>query len=316
MSIASLRNEKFIVLLILSLLLALLLYYDKIYTSQLPERENHLNSYYNSHQPLDPRLKLPSTYCQLSLFESDGYFCEFDTDWERRKQIYHLQEKRNKVSNARFLFFQNNWEPNFQCEFERRLGNSGDGGKWVCDIYRIQAKINSSKSASLIYSFGSNGDFSFETAIKNELNKCEIHTFDMNLYSCPPNICTFHQAKLGDGKDNVSKTLPMIMQLLNHTGREIDILKVDIEGYEFTLFTDLFKQQNTTIPHIRQILFEIHLWGRAIDEESQATHRLFELFRQNHYVIFHKESNLIDPQIACEYALLKLNKRFFNQSQF
>ncbi|CAF1149179.1 unnamed protein product, partial [Didymodactylos carnosus] len=189
--------------------------------------ENHRNK----------TLSIPSDDCQLSLRESDQFFCEYDVDWERRKKLYHLQHGRNRVSDARFLFFQNNWEPNFSCEFERRLGNIGDGGKWVCDVHHIQ-----SKPTCLIYSFGSNGDFSFENAIKSVLPKCEIHTFDMGVYHCPPNVCTFHQAKLGDGLDGTTKSLEMIINQLNHTQREIDILKVDIEGAEFSLFFELFKK--------------------------------------------------------------------------
>src|SRR5690242_15023414 len=76
--------------------------------------------------------------CQLSLYESDGWFCELDSDWTRRKALHHLQHKRNHISDSRRLFFQNNWEPTIQCKFERRLGNPGDGGKWICDIHRFK----------------------------------------------------------------------------------------------------------------------------------------------------------------------------------
>jgi len=248
--------------------------------------------------------------CHLSLIESDGWFCEFNTDWKRRKQLHHIQDKRNRISDRRFVFFQNNWEPTIQCEFERRLGNTGDGGKWVCDIHRFE-QMNGANL--LIYSFGSNGDFSFERAMKEQLSKAEIHTFDMGLYRCPENICVFHQVRLGNGKTNQTKSLPMIINELGHQKRQIHILKVDIEGSEYDLFEDLFKNR-TNVPYIRQILFEIHLGNDKNEESSRRTHRLFELFRSNYYAIYHKEPNLYDPQNVCEFGLLRLNEAFFNSS--
>lgn len=253
-----------------------------------------------------------SIQCRLSLQESDNWFCESDIDWKRRKEVHHLQDKRNRHSNDRPLFFQNNWEPTIQCEFERRLGNSGDGGKWICDIHRFD-QLNSTNL--LIYSFGSSGDFSFERAVKQRLPQADIHTFDMGVYLCPENICTFHQARLGSGKDGTSKSLRMIINELNHRNREIGILKVDIEGGEYDLFEDLFDSSlkvQQGMPLIRQILFEIHLGTIAKETFSERTHRLFELFRSNSFAIYHKEVNLYDAQNVFEYGLLRLNPAFFN----
>jgi hypothetical protein len=251
-----------------------------------------------------------SYQCSLSMKESDDWFCESDSDWKRRKSIHHIQDRRNRISDARLHFFQNNWEPTMHCEFEQRIGNTGDGGKWVCDTYRFKQNNNTN---ILVYSFGSNGEFSFESAIKAELSTAEIHTFDVRLYKCPDNICMFHQGRLGDGKSDNSKSLQMIMNELGHQKRQIDLLKVDIEGSEFKLFEELFSNSTktqTNLPYIRQILFEIHLFGPNA-ESSRQTHKLFELFRSNNYVIFHKEVNLNDPANVFEYALLKLNPAFF-----
>jgi hypothetical protein len=254
--------------------------------------------------------------CHLSMNESDGWFCELDSDWKRRKMLHHIQDKHNRISDSRTLFFQNNWEPTIQCAFERRLGRFGDGGKWVCDIHRFE-QINNNNTSFLIYSLGSNGDFSFEQAIKEQLPNGEIHTFDMNLYKCPANICTFHQARLGDGKGDGSKSLQTVMKELGHQKREVHILKVDIEGSEFNLFEQLFQtstKNESEVPFIRQILFEIHLSGFKDEESSRRTHHLFELFRLNNYAIFHKEANLFDPKNVFEYALLRLNRAFFISS--
>jgi hypothetical protein len=106
------------------------------------------------------------------------------------------------------------------------------------------------------------------------------------------------------------------MKEFGHQKRQIHILKVDIEGSEYDLFEDLFdlSKDRTTIPYIRQILFEIHLGNDRSEMPSIRTHKLFELFRSNSYVIYHKEANLFDAQNVFEYGLLRLNSAFFNSS--
>lgn len=256
--------------------------------------------------------------CPLSLLESDGWFCEFDKEWHRRKSLHLIQDRKNHISNERTYFFLHNWHPTIHCQFERRIGD-GDGGKWVCDIHKLKL-INS--PPPLVYSFGSNGDFAFERALKEELPESDIHTFDQNSFICPVNICTFHQIFVGNGKKNQSKTLQMVLDDLDHRGRDVDILKVDIEGTEFELFHELFREislrenalqtvTSKTIPYIRQILVEIHLGLNAEKDEPRQAHALFENFRRNNYAIFHKEANLADCRNIVEYGFIRLNPSFF-----
>ncbi|CAF3461909.1 unnamed protein product [Rotaria socialis] len=251
--------------------------------------------------------QIPQEECRLSLEESDGFFCEYDQDWSRRKSLHYSQNEKNHVSNKRSSFFLDNWEPTIHCTFEQRLGIS-HGGKWACDIYKLQTN---NSQIPLIYSFGSNGDFSFEEAVKDILPNSEIHTFDKDLYTCPNEICTFHQAILGNGKKKGSKPLKRIINELHHHKRRIDILKVDIEGSEFDLFDDLFDSTKSTaestnlpssqsMPYIHQIFVEIHLPWNSGDEESLRAHNFFELFRHNNYAIFHKEANLVDCRSVFE----------------
>ena len=76
------------------------------------------------------------------------------------------------------IYFQTLHEPSFNCNFEERLGRAGDGGKWICNPETIRNGLRN-KDGCLVYSVGSNGDTSFETAIHEQLSKeCEIHTFD------------------------------------------------------------------------------------------------------------------------------------------
>lgn len=67
----------------------------------------------------------------------------------------------------------NLWEVVARCPLEARVGRLGDGGKWLCNPKRL---LN--KPSCVIYSFGSNGDTSFEDAIHAMLPSCQVHVFD------------------------------------------------------------------------------------------------------------------------------------------
>ncbi|CAF3064987.1 unnamed protein product [Rotaria socialis] len=250
---------------------------------------------------------------ELSRIESDDFFFETNNDWNRRKELFHLQHNRNQYFNSPSMFFQDNYEPTFSCRFEQRLGINGDGGKWICDVYRLKQL-----KSCLIYSLGSNGEFSFENETKRFLPNCDIHTFDMKVFNCT-NICTFHQVKIGDGI-NETKTLRMLMSDYDHTQRSLDILKIDVEGSEYEFFDELFSKKDHVSENIRQILVEIHL-SRILKQVNNVTvydyekiHRLFELFHENHFVIFHKEVNLYNPHNAFEFSFIKLNRKFFENN--
>ncbi len=89
-------------------------------------------------------LATPKTDCSMSRAESKDFFCESDESWNRRRDIVKRQQPKQKTTRHDGYFregiqrwWQDNYEPNFSCAFEERLGRAGDGGKWVCDPYRI-----------------------------------------------------------------------------------------------------------------------------------------------------------------------------------
>ena len=117
--------------------------------------------------------------------ESLGFFDDIPLrTWNRMKKKvkdmspnfnrYYLPYKEGAYEEIRQpgLFYQNNYEPDFVCQHEQRIGQLGDGGKWVCDPHRI-----SGQKDCLVYSVGSNNDFSFEKSILEDIGQhCEIHT--------------------------------------------------------------------------------------------------------------------------------------------
>ena len=187
---------------------------------------------------------------------------------------------------------------------ERRIGRLGDGGKWVCDPHRV---ANKGKDC-LVYSVGSNGDFSFEEHIFKDISpRCEIHTFDMSpkYASMAPDGVKYHAWGISDETRGEFKSFEDTIKELGHVGRTIDIFKIDCEGCEWKTFEAWLNP----IVTLRQILVELH------NSPAESTDNLFEKLEAAGYVAFHKEPNikyLFGPtNIAVEYAFLKLGSTFF-----
>ena len=210
--------------------------------------------------------------------ESDGFMAYDEEEWQRLKDIHRAQSQRQRGGDhpQGSVFYQQNYEPTWSCPFERRVGNIGDGGKWVCDPHRLPDDC-------LVLSVGSASEWSFEEGIHALKPHCEIHTFDHTIQ--PHNVPSFvHFHAIGLDKSS-------LLDSINATGRTVDILKIDCEGCEWDTF-DQFEG--------RQVLVELHGVGRA--------HQLFEAMARKGYVIFHKEPNIQYGGGECvEYGFLRLN---------
>jgi len=230
------------------------------------------------------------------------------------------------TNSNRFFPSLQNYEPNFSCNFERRVGGTGngDGPKWVCDPHRIVTLAQQRKAKNpnapgcVVYSIGSNGDFQFELAVQNVVGKgtCDIHIFDMGDYGgeMPSELdATYHKwgLKKQEDKDNGKATvvngeifrgLKDVIKELGHEKLEtIDIFKIDCEGCEWRTYTDWM---GPDIPNLQQILVETH---QAPEKHALA---FFDTLKDAGYATFHKEPNLLWTS-NMEYAFLKLDKKFF-----
>eukprot|EP00455_Lapot_gusevi_P023259 TRINITY_DN2416_c0_g1_i1.p1 TRINITY_DN2416_c0_g1~~TRINITY_DN2416_c0_g1_i1.p1 ORF type:complete len:224 (+),score=26.44 TRINITY_DN2416_c0_g1_i1:294-965(+) len=136
----------------------------------------------------------------------------------------------------------------------RRLGNDGDGGKWVCGLPQ---DTHTRHGPCLIYSLGSENDFSFETAVINRAPFCEIHTFDCTVENPrPPNSVIFHPYCISTFDFEKFRALTSVMREHNHGA--LTILKMDIEMAEFVVLPAFLSELHPSrLP--RQILWEIHL---------------------------------------------------------
>ena len=208
-----------------------------------------------------------------------------------------------------------NWEPNFTCQHEQRLGGMGDGPKWVCDPHRI---ANEQKDC-LVYSIGSNNNFAFEESVHKEIsNDCEIHTFDPTISENPsnkPDYVHFHKWGLGiEDKEGVRKkrelySMSTIVEKLGHKNRRIDIFKIDCEGCEWSTYKHWFGNG----VDIRQIQVELHDGTDKAEEGKQTpvADSFLSYMKELGYVTFHKEANILTSGNCIEYAFLKLDKSFF-----
>lgn len=198
------------------------------------------------------------------------------------------------------------------------MGPAGDGGKWVCDPWRVfgnndggtnggdstrstdssstSVVTSSSKNAGmvsdrvkverrrslrrgtedssgdgvvlppLIYSIGA--ESAFENAVRDRCPHCEIHIFDKGEQKNLNNNTHFHPwtfvgvgqdhsfaGKKGTGKeaqdtDKMGGRAPQkyrtgfhfqnALKKLNHQNRVVDILKIDCDGCEWTIFPTVF----------------------------------------------------------------------------
>lgn len=216
---------------------------------------------------------------------------------------------------------------------EPRSRTSGDGGKWVCDL----ARLPRGEQECLVYSFGSHGHYAFERGISDRL-QCEIHTFDPFTLGTKPADDNIYTHSWGISlEDRVTAPLPWwknerktmkslatIMRELGHKGRNINILKVDVDGIEFGIFDNeqFWESLDANGIVFDQLLIEIHFEGISADRYTPDfltadgkkkrlntgadIDRILRVIVSRGYVLFHKEVNLAAND-ACEYSFIKLD---------
>lgn len=269
--------------------------------------------------------------CQNSLAcrDSFGFFSDVSNkEWILRREI-----ARNRIHNAYpesptkhagtpTTWYQENWDPDFSCAAEEKVGPTGDGHKWVCDPHRVRTDC-------IAYSVGSNGDFSFEMALQQHLPSCDIHIFDFTDYTSnmPRGLKTkahFHSWGLRPSyytnttewdtafstqpwsdpkRPNLKfKTLKETMEVLGHD--RVDLFKIDCEGCEWQSYQDWTKAD------LRQILVEVH------DSPPAVVNDFFLKLHNAGFVIFHKEPNTQFSFGKCqEIGLFKMAQSFFSYTK-
>ncbi|KAA8493423.1 hypothetical protein FVE85_8868 [Porphyridium purpureum] len=265
--------------------------------------------------------------CSRSMAESSGFVCVDDVSWNTTKKIAqrqgvkhgykyeamcegkHPDELKGQPCSPRCSWYSIFFEPEFSCPLKERVGSIGDGGKYVCHSPTL------AKDNCLMYSVGSNNDFSFEIGFHEIWPHCAIHTFDPTVkgkVNNPPFV-QFHPWGIVRRSAPISETatpdsalwlsLQDVMRRLNHTGREIAVFKIDIEGGEYDFIEGLYAE--IFFP-MAQIQMEVH--------SPKKNGRLFLLLRQGGYAIFSKEINYLS-QNCHEYAFARVGRSFFENNR-
>eukprot|EP00747_Dinoflagellata_sp_TGD_P168031 gnl/TRDRNA2_/TRDRNA2_193539_c0_seq1.p1 gnl/TRDRNA2_/TRDRNA2_193539_c0~~gnl/TRDRNA2_/TRDRNA2_193539_c0_seq1.p1 ORF type:complete len:361 (-),score=32.76 gnl/TRDRNA2_/TRDRNA2_193539_c0_seq1:158-1240(-) len=138
-----------------------------------------------------------------------------------------------------------------------------DGGKWMCGL-REMGKAR--PTTCVAYSIGSNFDSSFEEHVSEATGSgCEIHIYDPTMGTNRARLTkwvsklplNFHFHELGIVGDGINATFPSTtlknaFRQNNHSA--IDILKFDIESYEYELLDTV----DWAELQIGMISFELH----------------------------------------------------------
>ncbi|XP_046381001.1 probable methyltransferase-like protein 24 [Haliotis rufescens] len=144
------------------------------------------------------------------------------------------------------------------------------GNRYVCMDRQFEVK-----PPCLVYSFGISNDWTFDDAMGNV--GCEVHSFDPSIgkksFDRSKNI-HFHDIGLG-ARDNDTfvptkdiyvkkattwkiRRLKTLMEMLGHTHRHLDILKIDVETTEWSAVKDFV--ESGIFPKVRQLFVEWHLF--------------------------------------------------------
>ena len=186
-----------------------------------------------------------------------------------------------------------------------KVGKLSDGGKWVCGVDTFLQR-----PGCVVYSFGSNGDTSFEAAILNRTS-CAVFTFDPTLapevqatVEAVPGI-TFKAVGLSavDGNAVIGghtlpvRTLATLMKENEHAW--IDLLKIDVEGAEWEALESLVAQSSGQALPITQAQVEFHVgWG---GHGPQDAVNLLEAMDGAGMRVFHVEENAVCDTCAGQF---------------
>jgi len=257
---------------------------------------------------------------RLSKAESFGFYDEPDESWMVRKKIAAFQDELesknahadqdsyhyNVSDNTKYanLYYDKHHNPDFSCTWMRRLGPFGLGGKFWCDPHKITQSVDKGESC-IVYSIGDAGDYAFETSVHDQVSeRCQIHKFSGKMsVNQPPSYVTLHNQNVSGSQD-----MSAIVDKLGHSGKVIDVLKVDnCDGCEWDSFESWLGQG----VFIRQLFIKVHLL-RSI----KTVKRMMGFLRQNGYAMFYKEGDLPAEGRSVDFFFLKVGNAFFQDASY
>jgi Methyltransferase domain len=182
---------------------------------------------------------------------------------EKLGELYYqnqLKERNGSLTYTAFIHL----NPNYPCVHgviplgEDTPSSAVDGHKFSCGIMHI-------KSAPIVYSFGSNRQQDFETAVLNLRPDARIWTHDLlesNLPLPKDRLSTINYTATALGlssQNSGDKKFKLLHEYMKERGHTyIDILKVDIEYGEFSWVAN---EPLDIFTRIGQLMIEVHRPG-------------------------------------------------------
>ncbi|XP_069131342.1 probable methyltransferase-like protein 24 [Argopecten irradians] len=213
--------------------------------------------------------------------------------------VYDVETTLNKpIRDLSILYNRLLLSTQVHCKQLVRIGDVNDGGWEVCDDPEYRPS-----PSCLVYSFGVDNDWTFDDEV-SKVYGCEVHSFDPSIglqdHKRSDKI-TFHNLGLWDrpkgklGKWNMMN-MAEIIEMLGHKGKIIDILKMDIEGMEFDVISNMIT--SGVVKNIRQLDFEFH-GGPDFKETDDIRSKLKPLrdLHEHGFRIFWSHPNVIGKNV-------------------
>jgi len=175
-----------------------------------------------------------------------------------------------------------------------------DGWKFVCGLRHIA-------DPCIVYSLGSSGNMAFEVGIMAAQPQCRVHIFDKGAFGLERwfpdekvrSRVKFHRTYIASHDDLTvnppQRTLRSIMAELGH--KHVDILKADVEGAEFDMFST-----PELVPSVAQVLLEVHL---VLSHPERDYDQLIRNLEKRNLRLFHKEVNARYDRNCIELAFIQ-----------
>ncbi|WP_161633545.1 FkbM family methyltransferase [Mesorhizobium erdmanii] len=213
---------------------------------------------------LDGRITLSRPHCL-------GYESFSLSEPPRSQEIFHALRLLKPYDVKPFL--------------KTRVGCKSDGGYVILDDL---------DPIEIVYSFGIGNQVSFDIEMAG-MGK-NIFMFDHTVDGPPLGHPNFHFQKHGLAADNREAaslyTLAYQLNRLGHEGRTDLLLKIDIEGAEFEVFSAM---PQAVLRQFRQITMELH-WLDRLSDPTYRTGFVAALSKINdEFTLFHVHSNNNEP---------------------
>lgn len=204
----------------------------------------------------------------------NNYCNSYSNNCEGHSWFYkELSHPNKKVCLIKKLFGGRNWEKDGTAGFGLKKitwrGAASDGDKMLCLDNLFQDLSNGS---CLVYSFGIANDWTFEKSMA-ELG-CKVRAFDPTIDVTDGNVLlggdhaeimfnkwalfaeTRHDIQIGKTADVQGVTLQDALKRLGDDGKNISVLKLDVEGEELQSLPQMLT--SNMFENIRQLHLEVH----------------------------------------------------------